>query len=1441
MKRASTFRLWAPAVLLAVSAISPVVCLSAAGQTPQSNVRPLLEKAHDLEVRGRLDLAAQTWQQVLLSDPNNTEALGGLARAAKYSGDLALSNTYISRLRAINPNDPGIARAEAMTTQVENNQQLRQAGRLAEQGQYGQAMTTYRQLYGDTPPPGDTALAYYETEAATEEGRPHAVAGLRALAQRFPTDARYQIALGRILTYNPRTRPEGRHLLERYPNDPEATEALRQSLLWDSQNPATAAQIRAYLLRHPDQTLETALREERSRRRPMTEAERAEAAVNATRTAEDRLAYRELNARRLEQAESRFKEILAKHPDDPNALAGMGYIRMQQANFGGAISFLVQARQDGSKDPALEGALATSRFWYTMGEGAIALNEDNLPAAERQYRAALQMRPASSEALEGLGGALLKAEQPEAAVPVFNAYVKLKPSAAHAWRGLFLAQYGSGNARLALDTERQAPAAVRAELSKDPLYLVSLASALTDVGRDADAQRVLRSALDLPFSVDDRKVESDTRLQYAALLQRANHLDQAAGLYRQVLAKEPNNVAAYQGLVRVQHAQGRDDLALQTIEAMPQAVYGKAMHDSGFDLTVASIYQADKRLDVAQDILEKTMQVQAAQGEKPAVNVQIELAGIYLQREDTQRAFALYQQILAQHPDNLNAWKGLLDTLHTTGRDQEALAQVQVITPAVRQKLEGDVNYLQTVAAVYNGLGQPREAEVFLRRVQEHYAAEHTAPPADVDIQNAWLLYNGMNDAGLYRQLMYLGARTDLTEAQRRTIQTIWANWAVRRASQAAASGNTQRALAILNATARAFPGNPAVIKALAGGYTSAGMGKQAVAIWKAMDLKSAPVEDYKGAIGAALAANDEKDAETWLRFALNQYPSNPDILLLGAKFEEQRGDTNRAADYYRASLKRMPADDPGAGLATELSNPAPNADLPGSLRGGQDLPTLLAPGTDRPARTQPELPYLPGGYGAYGPPVPLADPNLYLPSANPAPAQPPYPATQPASRPRLRDYVPQAALELPQQNLPRADAANLPAFVAQVISQEDQPVLSAVSFQHQQIVRLTQQAQRHGVILTQQPSLQIDVQVAGTVQSEPELSQGASFRGASFHASLPQQQTAQSLTQQPSGQAAQDTQNAQPAGQTVNTSTPPANGVVYGPYVPYVPLAKPAPIAPPAQQPSQPQVQQPQTSNPLTAPAAAPQTAQPANGTSANGIVYGPYVPYIPPPPAPKPVQLGATPSANQVKQPEVTDVLPKAKYAHASRARSRAQARAAEAARHREAAAAAAEAATGQSRPPAEDINVAPAEPAYTQTPSLTITPAQYPGAAGSPMVPQPSNSSAAAPQQRGDSYGQQYPQPGSAEAPSNRVVAHRRPCARARQRARTCASRAAAALAQLSRRRFGTGLSALSADRAGLSAAPGAHRSGPDRQAAAPAARRVRRRAPAGAADSAPAGRA
>lgn len=1039
-------------------------------QTPPSATQTLLDKAYGFEARGRIDLAAQTWQQVLQADPYNPDALGGLARAAKLDGNTALANSYLERLRAAQAKTPKPAVGQSMDAQQKQLAQLEQAGKLAEAGKYAAAMAIYRQIFGATPPPGDWALVYYETESATEDGRPHSIAGLQALVGKYPSDSRYQIALGRILTYDPKTRAQGRKYLERYPQDRQADEALRQSLLWDSSDPAYAVEIRAYLATHSDPPLAEALQAAQVVKSPtdadatasaapaqpivraqLTEqaqpaaraqtplptqptaaAPHAVPAASGTQSAAEVEAYQALNAKHIDQAEALFKAVLDKDPNNSGALAGMGYIRMQQGNFLGAISFLEQARHGNPGDKGLADALETSRFWFLMGEGQAALTDNDLTMAEKQYRAALQLRPSSPEALAALGGTLEKAQQPASAVPLYERAVQANPASVESWRGLFMAHVEAGNAALALATDTRIPAAVHAQLMRDPAYLRAQATAYSAVGRDPDAQKALEAALQLPFPADAKKLKADTQIQLAGILLASNHLDQAATFYSQVLTLDHGNNAAWQGLTRVQHAMGHDQEALATVESMPPSSYAAVMRDPGFEATVASIYQAEKKLDVAQDLLEKAVAEQTSAGQKPSAGIEMQLANLHMARGDAKLATPIYQQLLTDDSSRSDAWAGLIESLHGAGSDKEAVAQAQQIPAAVRAQLESNVNYLQTLGSVYQALGQSQQALVLLNRVQQYYAAQHTAPPADIDIQNAWLLYNSQDDVGLYRQLMNLGGRPDLTQEQSRTVQAIWTNWAVRRANQTAAAGNSRHALAILNAAARAFPDNPAVLKTLANGYAQAGQPEQAVTIYKAQNMSSASVEDYEVAVNAALAAGDNKVADTWLHYALAAFPNDPRILILSARFEQSRGNTAKAIDYYRASLKAMPPTDPGAELAEELRLPAPTvaSRLP-SAQQAQDLSILLAPGNagNVPgAQSQPYLPSYGNVYGYYG------TPSGFAPSApssqpyngttgGPSGVVPPYmtnPSVQPDSgKGKMNQNGPQSRLDQGAYNLP--------------------------------------------------------------------------------------------------------------------------------------------------------------------------------------------------------------------------------------------------------------------------------------------------------------------------------------------------------------------------------------------------------------------------------------
>src|ERR1700733_982138 len=305
----------------------PCVALSVA-MAASTATGLLLNKARVLEGRGRMDLAALAWQQVLMADPNQEDALANLARYAKQNGKADEAKAYLNRLHKVNPSNPAIAEIQNMKVIGEQRPRLDEAGRLAASQQYEQAMKIYREVFGEDPPAGGWALAYYETEAATPGGWETATAGLQNLARKYPEDQAYRLALGRLYTYRPQTRDQGIQLLESIVANSalanRARQAWRQALVWEGAHPASAAFYRSFLARYPDPELQKMLSEMKAPAAP----ESAESKGDLLRGGEEKLGYAALNGNRLAEAEGHFQTALKESPKSVGALSGLGFVSM---------------------------------------------------------------------------------------------------------------------------------------------------------------------------------------------------------------------------------------------------------------------------------------------------------------------------------------------------------------------------------------------------------------------------------------------------------------------------------------------------------------------------------------------------------------------------------------------------------------------------------------------------------------------------------------------------------------------------------------------------------------------------------------------------------------------------------------------------------------------------------------------------------------------------------------------------------------------------------------------------------------------------------------------------------------------------------------------------------------------------------------------------------
>ena len=341
------------------------------------------------------------------------------------------------------------------------------------------------------------------------------------------------------------------------------------------------------------------------------------------------------------------------------------------------------------------------------------------------------------------------------------------------------------------------------------------------------------------------------------------------------------------------------------------------------------------------------------------------------------RAAGLFRDAIAKQPQRAEAWKGLITALHAAGREEDAAAALAEVPAAANSSLERDATLQQIAGAVYVEAHRPGEAMQAWAKAQDIFVSQRLSPPLDLVLGVARLLAARGEDGNLYRQLMYLGARRDLSDAQRREIQMVWTRWAVRRARALAAEGEQPRAVVMLNAAAKAFAGNGEVVSAVADGYAGVGLPREAVALYKVQDPTRGSAAGLATAIRAATAAHDFRTAEGWVRTGRERFPNDAGLLTAAAETEQARGHQGRAAELSRQAQAMAPAQDPGQILAIELRE---SPGEPGLTAKGQ-LAVLLAPdeAIGLASAAQGTHPFLPGegeqraAPGAGSPPPVLA------------------------------------------------------------------------------------------------------------------------------------------------------------------------------------------------------------------------------------------------------------------------------------------------------------------------------------------------------------------------------------------------------------------------------------------------------------------------------------
>ena len=617
----------------------------------------------------------------------------------------------------------------------------------------------------------------------------------------------------------------------------------------------------------------------------------------------------------------------------------------------------------------------------SLANGFKALEAGDMVQAEANFAARLKVQPNDADALGGLGSVRLRQDRPDEAVELLTRASR-QPGNRAGWKNvLATAQYWSLNSRAEQARAR---------------------------GDFTTAQQLLDQAIKL----DSKDLTAETAL--GRVQAESGQLAQAEQTYRRLLARDPGNALATEGLVNVLAQNNRADEALRLIDSLPAERQGQIA--SVGQLRAAQARGAAKTASArgddagAQRLLEDALRFNP---DDPWLR--LDLARIYLKSGNALQARGVVDGLLLTHPDmpgalmasalmssEMQDWPAALAALERispqnrtrdvqdlqkrvwlqneaaqavqaarVGNKPEALAILARLEPEIGQ----NPDLLGTVSSTYADIGEPTRALGVLRQA----AARSTSADNGLLLQYAGVLLKTEQDAeaaGVLRTLQ----SANLTETERRSFENLRKLYTVRQAEALRTRGKLADAYDMLSPMLDQYPEDPLVVGALARMYGAANDGAKATGLYKQLLRKDPDNTDLLiAAAQTAAQAKDDDYANAALDMALSLKPQDPVVLSAAARVYRSQGKAGKAADYLKQAIAAQNMARPVASNGfTNAPSAAPQAAvdanpfarLPGQSRSNPPAaPQYTAP----PAAQSLPVVVAPVPLGAYGQAAPAS------------------------------------------------------------------------------------------------------------------------------------------------------------------------------------------------------------------------------------------------------------------------------------------------------------------------------------------------------------------------------------------------------------------------------------------------------------------------------------
>jgi tetratricopeptide (TPR) repeat protein len=418
-----------------------------------------------------------------------------------------------------------------------------------------------------------------------------------------------------------------------------------------------------------------------------------------------------LGAGRLEYAEQAYRRHLKRHPEDLEALRGLGETAYQAGKYKTAAHYLSVAARRAPK--IAEYQFDLGRAYRALGDraragkcfqqalglkpaypearknlGDLQAEQGQFERAAHQYSLAIASDQSFAEAYNNYGNVLKLQGRNQEAVVQYRQAIALKPSlaAAHNNLGGLLAEQGDSD---------EAEALFRDALSERPAYIEAhrnLARLLVREGRSDEAVAHFERSL-------DELQDPNIAIEMGRLLRQLRRSDEALARLNWAVQKAPDNPRAQRALGDLLRERGDFEQAVihfrQAVEIEPMSAgahndLGLALHRQGARADAITHYQRALELDPSHaeahanlgSVLERQGKYKEAEGhyrtaieQKPGyAEAYCSLGSVLLKEERAEDAILALEKAIELRPTAAIAYNNLGNALQDQERYDAAIA-----------------------------------------------------------------------------------------------------------------------------------------------------------------------------------------------------------------------------------------------------------------------------------------------------------------------------------------------------------------------------------------------------------------------------------------------------------------------------------------------------------------------------------------------------------------------------------------------------------------------------------------------------------------------------------------------------------------------------------------------------------------------------------------------